>query len=416
MILKKGKPPDNINSYRPIFLLSCMAKWLEKIVNKKIQTWAESSKILPPCQSGFRKARSTQDHILRINQAITDGFNRKELTGAIFFDLEKAFDQTSHKGIITKLQDHGLDHKILNWIKSFLSDRSFQVSQRGHFSSEKKITCGVPQGSCLSPTIFILFFSDIAKCLPMDVKIALFADDLCIWVTRASKKQIEAILQMAVNRIIEFCNKWGFKINETKTCYTTFTRAGQRKNYNKTYGLNIKIENNQIPLEPNPTFLGIKLDPKLDYKKHLELIKRKQVSKINIIRTIKGFKWTSSIRINKILYKSLIRSLFDYCFVILQSGTQRIKSDLQKMQNRILRIIKYFPIKTSIDTIHKELKIEKLEERSNHLFIKFLKAKQGHDLIAQEIQEYQARDLQVSNNKFATPLDFLRLNSNQNNQ
>ncbi|RNA00277.1 RNA-directed DNA polymerase from mobile element jockey-like [Brachionus plicatilis] len=84
-------------------------------------------------------------------------------------------------------------------------------SYNGHTSEDKLFNCGVPQGSCLSPTIFIMFFSDIAKIIPPDVKIALFADDLCIWVSKASKKDIQKILQNAVDKIIEYCKKWGVK-------------------------------------------------------------------------------------------------------------------------------------------------------------------------------------------------------------
>ncbi|RNA27764.1 AP-like endonuclease reverse transcriptase [Brachionus plicatilis] len=208
--------------------------------------------------------------------------------------------------------------------------------------------------------------SDIANCIPPDVKIALFADDLCIW---------------AVNRIIEYCKKWGFEIYEKKTCYTTFTKAGLRKNYEKRYGMKIKIGNSHIPLDPNPTFLGIKLDPKINYKEHLKIINSKQISKINLIRKIKSFKWRSSFKINRILYMSLIRSLFDYCFIILQSGTQNIRAEMQKMQNRMLRIIKYFPLKTSIKTIHKELRIDLIDDRANKLFSKFITTKQSHEII-----------------------------------
>ncbi|RNA44358.1 RNA-directed DNA polymerase from mobile element jockey-like [Brachionus plicatilis] len=139
--------------------------------------------------------------------------------------------------------------------------------------------------------------------------------------TTKSRAGFDLISNKVVNRIIEYCKKWGFKINEKKTCYTTFTKAGLRKNYEKRYGMKIKIGNIHIPLDPNPTFLGIKLDPKINYKEHLKIINSKQISKINLIRKIKSFKWRSSFKINRILYMSLIRSLFDYCFIILQSGT-----------------------------------------------------------------------------------------------
>ena len=106
------------------------------------------------------------------------------------------------------------------------------------------------------------------------------------------------------------------------------------------------------------------------------------------------------------LYKSLIRSLFDYCFVILQTGTQKILKDLQIFQNKIFRIIKFFPIKTSIETINKTLKMEKIDDRANALFLKFLKSKKNIDLIAKEIYEYSNNN-NSNQPKYKTPLDSI---------
>jgi hypothetical protein len=77
------------------------------------------------------------------------------------------------------------------------------------------------------------------------------------------------------------------------------------------------------------------------------------------------------------------------------------------MQNRVLKIIKHFPLKTSIKTIHKELKIDKVEERANQLFIKFIKTREKHELIAQEINDYMNRGNPQEKPKFKTPLDAL---------
>ena len=128
-------------------------------------------------------------------------------------------------------------------------------------------------------------------------------------------------------------------------------------------------------MEPNLTFLGIILDPKICFKPHLEQLEKKLVPKINILRRIKNFKWANSLALNITLYKSLIRSLFDYCLIILNVGTEQIKSKLQKIQNKILKIIKYFPTKTSIRSIHKVLNLDSIDERTNNLFVKFVKSK-----------------------------------------
>jgi hypothetical protein len=78
MIHKKGKPKDQIKSFRPISLISCISKWMEKIINTRILVWAEQQNILPPCQSGFRKNKSCHDHIARLDQIVTEGFNKKK--------------------------------------------------------------------------------------------------------------------------------------------------------------------------------------------------------------------------------------------------------------------------------------------------------------------------------------------------
>ena len=145
----------------------------------------------------------------------------------------------------------------------------------------------MPQGSCLSPTLFILYFSGIAKIIPPNVKIALYADDLCIWFTSSSKREIKRVLQNAINAIVEYCRKWGLTINKDKTCYRTFTSAGLRQNYTSKYKINIKIDQNEIPQEPNPTFLGITLDPKINFKQHIIEIEKKITKKKKFIEKIK---------------------------------------------------------------------------------------------------------------------------------
>ena len=131
MIPKKDKPREEISSNRPISLMNTIAKWCEKIVNKKLQNWLEQNKLLPENQAGFRKNRSTQDQILRLSQDVTHGFNNKLLVAAVMFDLEKVFDKVPHQGIIHWFNKKGLNKKMTNWLRSFLSNRRFYVYYNG---------------------------------------------------------------------------------------------------------------------------------------------------------------------------------------------------------------------------------------------------------------------------------------------
>ena len=216
---------------------------------------------------------------------------------------------------------------------------------------------------------------------------------MCIWSSSTSKTEIEKNLQKSINEINKFCTFWGFKINTTKTQYTTFTTAGYReKSYTRLYTLDLYIAESKIPLEPFPTFLGIQLDPKLCFKKHYERVITRITPKVNLIKRFKSLHFKKSIKTLIGLYKTLVRSVFDFCFVILKTDTQRISSSIQKCQNKILRQIKYFPLKTSTIEIHENLKIEQISARAENLFKNFAKTKFNSKLFQDELQQYTTEE------------------------
>ena len=103
---------------------------------------------------------------------------------------------------------------------------------------------------------------------------------------------------------------------------------------------------------PHPTFLGIKLDLKLDFKMHLENIRRKIESKQNLIKRLKGLKLPNTYKLCADIYRCLIRSVIDYAFIPVLTSTSRISTEIKKIQNKILKTIKFFPIKTPTKSIH----------------------------------------------------------------
>ena len=125
-------------------------------------------------------------------------------------------------------------------------------------SNSHPIHTGVPQGSCLSPTIFSIFFSDIAEVIEHPVNKALYADDLGIWLSGNKTKDMEPTPQKAIENISDYFTTWGLKLNKSKTTYSVFISAGKRVNYERTYQMNLNIENSQIPMEPYQSFLASK--------------------------------------------------------------------------------------------------------------------------------------------------------------
>ena len=149
------------------------------MVNKCLVWYLESNNILTEYQSGFRKRWSTTDQLVRLQSYIREAFIRREHI-SVFFDLEKAYDTTWKYGILRDLHDAGLRGHVPDFINSFLTDRSFHVRVGSCLSDVYKQEMGVPQGSILSVTLFILKINSIIKCLPAEVRGSLYEDDFLI--------------------------------------------------------------------------------------------------------------------------------------------------------------------------------------------------------------------------------------------
>ena len=104
-IVKKGRPRDSPGSYRPVSLLSCLGKVVERLVQARLYWHLEHGNLLHPAQSGLRRARCTEDQILKVAQAVAEGFQRRQRTGMALADLRRAFDRTWSAGLLWKMVD-----------------------------------------------------------------------------------------------------------------------------------------------------------------------------------------------------------------------------------------------------------------------------------------------------------------------
>jgi hypothetical protein len=159
MILKPNKPAQEISSYRPISLTSCFAKLIEKFIQKRLVTFLNQNKLISSHQSGFRSGYSTKDHLFQLTNDTINNFNNYEYTGAVMFDLDKAFDRVWHDGLIHKLKQINTPEILIDWINNFIRNRTFIVKYNDANSIIKKINSGVPQGCILSPILFSINYN-----------------------------------------------------------------------------------------------------------------------------------------------------------------------------------------------------------------------------------------------------------------
>ena len=356
-ILKKGKDRHNKSSYRPISLLSCLGKTMERMVNKRLQYHLEKNRLINPTQSGFRKNRNTEDQVAYITQEIENGFQQKMKTLAVFVDLSKAFDKVWKEGLLLKLTRKNVNNKMFSWIKSYLFQRTARVKLDGHTSNIVKLREGVPQGGVISPTLFIVFIDDITDKLTSHISRALHADDLAIWTMAEHTATAAYRMQEALNRISAWADEWLVTINRTKTEATHFSLSPTKEVYS------LKIDDKEIPQQETLTYLGVKLDRRLTWTNHLNTMESKAIKKMAILKKLAGTQWGANSRILTQVFTGTVRPHLEYASPSWSTAAKTNTARLSKVQNAALRIITGGMRTTPITAMEKTAGLHSLEER-----------------------------------------------------
>ena len=178
-VFKNVQERYTAKNYHSVSLLSVVSKVFEKLLNKKLVDHLEKCGLFSDFQYGFRSSRSTADLLTVVSDRIARAFNRSGATRAVALDISKAFDRVWHAGLLHKLRSYGISSQIFGLISSFLSNRWLWVVLDGKSSQEYPVNVGVPQGSILGPTLFLLYINDFPDDVICDI--AIYADDTTLY-------------------------------------------------------------------------------------------------------------------------------------------------------------------------------------------------------------------------------------------
>ena len=174
--LFKGGENYKLGNYKPISVLPCFSKILEKVMYNRFYKYLIDNRILYVKQFGIQEGHSTEHAIVQLVDQIRNSFKSKQYTLGDFVDLSKAFDTVNHKILIPKLENYGIRGKNSLWFISYLTNRKQFIKYNNVNSSFQKIACGVPQGSLLGPLLFLIYVNDI-KDASKSLDLIMFADD-----------------------------------------------------------------------------------------------------------------------------------------------------------------------------------------------------------------------------------------------
>ena len=358
-VLKPGKDPSDPKSYRPIALTSTMCKLMERMVNSRLVWYLENHNLFSNQQCGFRKGRSTKDHIIQLESSIDKAFANKESTLAVFLDLEKAYDMLWPSGVIIKLEQLGIHGRIVKWIQNFLLNRKIQVRLNGTFSTLKEIDNGTPQGSVISPTLFNIAVNDLSK-IVSGVSFSQYADDIAIWKSNRNLKFVTNKIQENLELIDDWCVKWGFKLSSSKTIAVLFSNKRNKD-------VQLKLHDKLIDIHSSAKFLGVIFDSRLNWHEHINYITTRCKKKLNLLKCICGLSWGTDCTTLLRIYKALIKPVLEFGCEAFNSASNSCKHKLDSIQYQALRICTGALYGTALNALQVECGEPPLQLRRNFL-------------------------------------------------
>lgn len=332
-VFKSGDRME-IGNYRPISLISTVAKIVETLIKNRVTGYLEKYNILNNSQFGFREARSTQDAIAYLTGKIYKAIDDSQPAICIFVDLAKAFDTVSHPLLLQALEQigfRGVAHKLM---KNYLADREQCVKIKDFISDMRKVEYGVPQGTVLGPILFNIYLNNLFQ-QGSSGQIVSFADDTAILYTADSWETLLAKAEKDLKKIKQWFDLRLLTINFSKTKYVPFS-------INKITALPpLKISdgdgnNFEIPAVNEIKYLGITIDCYLRWDKHLRNLTQKIRS---LLAKFKYFKQLLNIKQLRIMYYAFVESQLRYGILAWGGAYNSHLKNAETLQKWVLKII-----------------------------------------------------------------------------
>ena len=268
-IFKSGDK-DDIGNYRPISIISAIAKVFGKLVHDQFYTYLSSNQLINPYQSGFRFTFSTLTSLPESTNDWCVNIDRGLLNGVVFIDLKKAFDTIDYDILLCKLSAYGVDELALTWFRSYLTNRRQKCFVNGQFSRISTTTRGVPQGSIIGPLLFLVYINDLPNCLNEGFP-RTFADDTNISYSSNNPTDLENLMNSSLVNL----NRWlianKLSLNIAKTEFMVIG-SRQRLATFDNHELRVTVDSEPVRQVTSTKTLGLTLDENLTWKNHIEVI------------------------------------------------------------------------------------------------------------------------------------------------
>ena len=282
----KSEDKDDIDNYRPISIISAIAKVFGRLVHDQFYTYLSSNQLINPHQSGFRSTFSTLTSLLESTNDWCVNIDRGLLNGVVFIDLKKAFHTIDYDILLSKLSAYGVDELALTWFRSYLTNRRQKCFVNGQFSRISTITRGVPQGSIIGPFLFLVYINDLPNCLNEGFP-RMFADDTSISYSSYNPTDLENLMNSSLVNL----NRWlianKLSLNIAKTEFMVIG-SRQRLATFDNHELRVTVDSEPVRQVTSTKTLGLNLYENLTWKNHIEVISKKFLLVLGLLNVCVG--------------------------------------------------------------------------------------------------------------------------------
>ena len=270
-----------MKNYRPVSLLPVAGMILERVVALQIEEYFERNNLLGSFQFGFRRNKNTISELITLLDTLLEAEAMKKEILVLLYDLSAAFDTVCLQTLLGKLQIYGFCPITLKWMESYLDNRKQIVEIAGKKSSEQDMIIGTPQGSRLSPLLFIILMADL-DLWTEDSVLSNFADDTQSIIISENRKSLLEITKKEANSVMRFFENNNLVNNPEKSAIL-YNSNGK--------GENIIVEGiggETIESTYSEKLLGLHINSNFEWSSHVEKIKIELKKRTGLLRRIKN--------------------------------------------------------------------------------------------------------------------------------
>uniref|UniRef100_A0A803SRC4 Reverse transcriptase domain-containing protein n=1 Tax=Anolis carolinensis TaxID=28377 RepID=A0A803SRC4_ANOCA len=332
--LKKASlDPSTLNNYRPISNLPFLGKVLERVVASQLQGFLDDTDFLDHSQSGFRPGHSTETALVALVDDLRRELDRGSVSLLVLLDISAAFDTIDHGILLGRLSGMGLGGTALQWLQSFLEGHSQLVKLGDTCSDPWPLTCGVPQGSILSPMLFNIYMKPLGEVIrSFGVGCHLYADDTQLYYSfPPNSKEAPQIPNQCLVAVMAWMRANKLKLNPDKTEVLEVSRKSDRG-----IGWQPVLNGVALPLKAQVRSLGVLLDSSLTLEAQVSAVAGRAFAQLKLVRQLRPYLVKSDLAT---VVHALVTSRLDYCNALYVGLPLKTARKLQLVQRAAARLL-----------------------------------------------------------------------------